>query len=190
MEETWEASAVIKGISDLKMLTTQQYETAIRRLMGDDMRVAVQAARELGQDRCVAAEQCLLTVLEKTDEHALRDATAIALADMGSHEGKIAILRKLKDVKTINHRGSLLYALSCLDCADVISDVMGFVFEDNFEVSRQALLVLQAIQTPIPFGAAADCRRRLKKEIASARGEKKAFLQEAEAVLNRLSENA
>lgn len=86
----------------------------------------------------------LIKYLDTTENSALRNAIAIALSDIGCVEAIEHILALLKDPKTCGDRGTLLYALQEFDISCQIATIVDFLFDDGFEVSRQALSLIQS----------------------------------------------
>jgi len=161
------------------------YRELLRQLQGVVLDDAVRAARKLASGHHLEAVPELIATLRATEHYRLRNAAAIALADLGSKEGKDEIVSLLKDKITLDHRGSLLYALESYDCSDVIDLMVELACDENFEVSRQALVIMKSIRGPIEATKLDDCLRKIDSALADASGDEKLFLSEAGEILRK-----
>jgi hypothetical protein len=110
---------------------------------------AIAAAREIARAGLSEAIPALLEVLRSTSDHAVRDATAMALSDLRAPQALAAIVGLLGDPRTLGSRGTLLHALRPFDCSSILEMLIEFVIEGNWEVSREAMELLGSIDAPV-----------------------------------------
>ncbi|UYO04686.1 HEAT repeat domain-containing protein [Paenibacillus sp. PSB04] len=110
---------------------------------------ALHFIEEIGKIKDIAAAPLLLELLTTTENHLIRNQTAIALSDMGCQEAVEPIIELLQDPKTLGYRGSLLYALEPLNYSKHIDILLEFVISGNFEVSRNSFLLLEQVKDQI-----------------------------------------
>ncbi|MDU9690179.1 HEAT repeat domain-containing protein [Priestia aryabhattai] len=107
----------------------------------------------------------LINYLVSTNNNMLRDALAIALADIGDHQAIEPLIGLLKSPKTLKSRGTLLYALESFNCSNYAELITELLFENNFEVSRQAFILLEAQMLHISNDVKTECIKRIKQEL-------------------------
>jgi hypothetical protein len=130
-------------------------------LTSGDAGRAREAARQLARSAGSRHVDRMLEVLVETEDHALRDALALALSDLDEERLLPAVADLLADPKTRGHRGSLLYALEPLDCRPILRLLVELAVTGGFEVARQALLRIEAIEGEIDPGVWEACARRI-----------------------------
>ena len=118
-------------------------------IAGADLQRAIAAARELASRREASAVPHMLRILQDTDNASVRDALALALSDLKEPAAFDAIVALVKSDRTMGHRGTLLYALGAYDCAPILPLLVSLVIEGNYEVSRQALALIEGIDTEV-----------------------------------------
>lgn len=103
------------------------------RLIEELRQIASRKSRR--QPRIALAAQ----ILAQTGSPRVRNAAALALADMRAREATDALIDALKNPETKGHRGTLLYALDQLDAALPISLLVDLTAEDSYEAREEAL---------------------------------------------------
>ena len=87
----------------------------------------------------------LLSNLSSNDS-GLRDKSAIELMDIGNPIAVKPLIEAIKEPNNINHRGTLVYALSNFDCSEHLSFLVNLVLTGNFEVSTGAFQIINDIK--------------------------------------------
>ena len=87
----------------------------------------------------------LVNAFEIADNPIERNKLAILLSDFGKELAVVPIIKMIKDPRTKGNRGTLLYALGELDCSLHLDFLFTLMLEDNFEVSRQAYLIIEKV---------------------------------------------
>jgi hypothetical protein len=87
----------------------------------------------------------MVNAFEIADNPNERNKLAILLSDFGKELAIIPIIKMIKDPRTKGNRGTLLYALEELDCSLYLDFLFSLMIEDNFEVSRQAYLIIEKV---------------------------------------------
>jgi len=86
-----------------------------------------------------------LLALESAVDCKTRNALALRLAEVGARGLGEVLVRLIKRPDLANNRGTLVYALSYLDCSDHLDLLVGLVATGNWEVAHEALQALEAI---------------------------------------------
>jgi hypothetical protein len=128
---------------------------------------AIKTIEELGNNKNTEAVHCLIKHLETTDNNVLRNAIAIALADIGCDTAIEPLIRMLKSPKTKGARGTILYALEYFDCSSHVELLTDLLFDENFEVSRQSLVLIESFLNKVPFELKQKCIQKVKNKIQS-----------------------
>lgn len=87
----------------------------------------------------------MVNAFEIADNPIERNKLAILLSDFGKELAVIPIIKMIKDPRTKGNRGTLLYALEELDCSLHLDFLFSLMLEDNFEVNRQAYLIIEKV---------------------------------------------
>ena len=80
---------------------------------------------------------------ELTDNPAKRNSLAMLLADNAKEMALEPIIRMIKNPKAHNSRGTLLYALNDLDYDDHLEYLFTLIYDDSFEVKREAFMLIE-----------------------------------------------
>lgn len=122
-------------------------DTLISQLNRSDSRIVTDAIREIGRRRAREATPRLLQLLRTTDDGTIRNAAALALSDMEVPETFDAIVELLRDPRTVNNRGTLLYAVGTdtFDCRSILELLVELAISGNWETSRGALGLVNSI---------------------------------------------
>lgn len=150
----------------------------LQQLDSSDVDVVASAARELASHNEASATRQLLELLRTTDNPLIRNAAALALSDMKEPQAFNVLVDLLRDERTRQNRGTLLYALGAYDCSSLLPLLVDLVIEGNFEVSRQALSLIQGIETELDEQEWNACTKRLREALASASSERPPLIAE------------
>lgn len=148
----------------------------------DDGTVA-DAARELASRNKASAAPRLLELVRATDSPVVRNAAALALADLHEPQAFAVLVDLLGDQRTVKNRGTLLYALGEYDCSPILAFLIDLVIDGNFEVSRQALSLIHGIEKELEEGEGSACAARLRTALASASPERRPLIAELLSLL-------
>ena len=80
-----------------------------------------------------------MRILKQTSSHRVRNAAAIALADMRAQNAKNILIEMLTRSETKGSRGTLLYALEELRATVPLSILVDIVINDPYEASEEAV---------------------------------------------------
>ncbi|WP_377520240.1 HEAT repeat domain-containing protein [Priestia megaterium] len=136
-----------------------------KELNNGDLESALDTIERIGLMQDHKTVPTLINYLVSTSNNVLRDALAIALADIGDYQAVEPLIRLLKNPKTLKSRGTLLYALESFNCSDYAELITELLFEDNFEVSRQAFILLEAQMLHISNDVKIKCIKKIKQEL-------------------------
>ncbi|QDZ81101.1 HEAT repeat domain-containing protein [Priestia megaterium] len=136
-----------------------------KELNTDNSEKALETIEKIGSMQDPSTVPTLIKYLVSTDNNVVRDALAIALADIGDYQAIEPLIRLLKNPKTVKSRGTLLYALESFNCSNYAELITELLFEDNFEVSRQAFILLEAQMLHISNDVKTKCIKRIKQEL-------------------------
>lgn len=139
---------------------------------------AVKIISDIGDMKLVEAVPILIKYLQDTENGRLRNIIAIALSDIGCVDAVEPIINMIRNPKTIGNRGTLLYSLESFDYSSHIEMIVELLFDDNFEVSRHALILVESILNRISDESKQKVVKRLKSELGILQ-EKIDFLMEA-----------
>ncbi len=156
----------------------------IHQLKSDDKSAVISAIQELVELGDYATIPYLIELLETTSNHTIRDQVALALRDIGDERAVNAIANLLTDSKTINHRGTLVYALSAFDCTEIMPFLVDLIISGGFEVSREAFLVIENIEGEIAPNVWDECQNKVKVDMGIASEDKVELLQELSALFD------
>lgn len=150
----------------------------LQALDSSDADVVADAARRLALGHEVSAAARLLELLRSTDNPVIRNAVALALSDLKEPQAFQRLVDLLRDERTEKSRGTLLYALGAYDCASILPLLIDSVVDGNFEVSRQALSLIQGIETELDDRQWSACKVRLQAALASASADRRPLIDE------------
>jgi hypothetical protein len=116
-------------------LSTQtQYSLEDAERSGDETRLA-EELRNAGPD--VAPK--VIGILERTRSPRVRNAAALALADMRAAGARDSLIEALRKAETRGHRGTILYALDELGANLPLSLLIDIIVHDPYEAREEAL---------------------------------------------------
>ena len=102
-----------------------------------------------------------MTVLRKAQASVIWNAAAYALRELGDPRAAPVLVEKIIDPATKGNRATLLYALASFDCNPYVEDLVDWVINDNFEVSRKAFQIVEDIEGDPDPGSVATARANL-----------------------------
>lgn len=111
-------------------------------------------------------EGIVMDLLWTTSTPVIRNAAAIALADMRSPTAPESLVRLIRSATTKGARGTLLYALEELEASVDLDLIVDLLINDNSEVQAEGLRSIQGGR--ITYANSQDIRRetsRLRKAI-------------------------
>ncbi|MFK4342210.1 MULTISPECIES: HEAT repeat domain-containing protein [unclassified Paenibacillus] len=135
-----------------------------------DLVVAVKMIEEVGEKRDNEFTAILIKHLGSTDSPILRNAIAIALADIRNQEAILPLINVLKDPKTEGSRGTLLYALESFDIVPHVITITDLL-DDNFEVSRHSFQLISGVANNLSSIQKEICKQLIKDKIADVKNE-------------------
>ncbi|RZI58621.1 MAG: HEAT repeat domain-containing protein [Rubrivivax sp.] len=86
--------------------------------------------------------EALLQDVESTDP-GIRHVAALELMDLSDERALPALWDAIKRPENVNHRGTLVYALSAFDQSEHLESLVTLVLTGNFEVSWGAFSILE-----------------------------------------------
>lgn len=156
----------------------------INQLKSEDESTIISGIQKLAKLGDYSTTPHLIDLIEKTSNSTIRDQIALALRDIGDERAVKAIANLLTDSKTINHRGTLVYALSAFDCTQILLLLVDLVISGGFEVSREAFLVIENIEGEISPNVWDECQNKVKVAMGIASEDKVELLQELSALFD------
>lgn len=144
----------------------------------NDTAEVIKAIFTIGNRGYLLALPILLELLQTTNNHAIRDAIAVTLRELKDERAVEPLVSLIKDPKTAGHRGTLLYALEVFDCAPILPLLVDLVITGKFEVSHQAFLLIESIESEIDDETWTTSLRQVKEALTQAEGEKADLLEE------------
>lgn len=113
-------------------------------------------------------ERRVKTILERTGSARVRNAAALALADMrtpGTEKTLIALLRR-DDIR--DSRGTLLYALEQIGARVPLDCLAGVLVQDGYEAREEALALLAEGMAKYDRHERLAARRKLERSLEAA----------------------
>jgi HEAT repeat protein len=150
----------------------------LQQLKQGDAQQVVDAANALFSLRDPRGVKAAIDVLLSTDDPTVRDALALSVSDHKHPEGFEALVTLLQDEHTRGHRGTLLYALAPYDCSAILLLLIDFAVTGSFEVSQQALNLIDGIDAEIDEQTWQEGVRRLRQAYANASEERRPAIAE------------
>ena len=158
--------------------TATTYRSDMTAHYSNDTTEVIEAIFTIGDRGYRLALPILLELLQTTNNHAIRDAIAVTLRELRDERALQPLVSLIKDPKTAGHRGTLLYALEVFDCAPILPLLVDLVITGNFEVSHQAFLLIESIESEIDDETWTTCLRQVKDALEQAEDEKNHLLSE------------
>ena len=139
----------------------------------DSPETALESVKELGRRRAREATPHLSAVLRTTGDPRVRNAAALALSDMHAPEGFDGIVEMLRDPRTQNNRGTLLYALEPYDNAPILELLVELAITGGYEVRMSAFGLINGINSVIDEPVWNRVRERLEAASTTADDERR-----------------
>ena len=95
----------------------------------------------------VKSIDALLQQVESTDA-GVRHAAALELMDRGDARAVPVLWRAINRPENVNHRGTLVHALSAFDQSEHLESLVSLALTGNFEVSMGAFAILEDNTAP------------------------------------------
>lgn len=130
-----------------------------------DLAEAMKMIEEVGEKRDNEFTSILIKHLSSTDSPILRNAIAIALADIKNQEAILPLINVLRHPKTEGSRGTLLYALESFDIVPHIVTITDLL-DDNFEVSRHSFQLISGVANNLTSAQKEICKQLIRDKIA------------------------
>lgn len=89
------------------------------------------------------AVHVLLSLLDSTADHDVRNRAAVALNDFKEQKAVELLIKKINDPKLTNNRGTLVRALQGLDYSEHYELLFDLMLHGNYEVCRNAFDLLK-----------------------------------------------
>ena len=102
--------------------------------------------------------QSLIQDLE-SPESSIRDRAALDLMDLQDDSAIAPLLRAISKPENVNHRGTLVYALSAFNCEAFLETLVDLALSGNFEVSVGACSIITESAT------SAEAVQRVKAQL-------------------------
>jgi HEAT repeat protein len=113
-----------------------------------------------------------MKILEETNSSRVRNAAALALADLRAHSAKDTLIDLLSQPETRGSRGTLLYALEQLG-ADVPLPILAeIIVDESYEAREEALALIVSNRIEFSGKEFACSKARLEAARASADAER------------------
>ncbi|HEY1396410.1 HEAT repeat domain-containing protein [Roseateles sp.] len=119
--------------------------------------------------------EALLQEVESTDP-GIRHVAALELMDRGELRAVPALWSAISRPENVNHRGTLVYALSAFDQSEHLESLVTLVLTGNFEASWGAFTVLEDSSRSL------ESRERIRAQLAQHPAESLAQEHHAEAL--------
>ena len=126
----------------------------------------------------------LIELLKTTQNHLIRDATALALRDLKDERAIKPLVSLIKDPKTARHRGTLVYALGIFDSAVILPFLVDLAMTSNFETRHEAFLAIESTFSAIDENVLQVCLKKVEDALAQTSGERAEWLTELIDLLN------
>jgi HEAT repeat protein len=151
---------------DANALGTERFSGKEGRLV-DELRV-LKSQRSRRGTRVAKAMQ----ILEQTNSARVRNAAALALADLRALCAKEALINLLTQPETRGARGTLLYALEQLGADVPLAILADIIADESYEAREEALGLIEQGRIDGDTEEFAPSRARLEAAHASADGER------------------
>jgi len=157
----------------------KKIEQYLKNIYSDNADIAVSSVYELGALKSDEALHSLTFLLQTTDSPNIRNAAAMALADMGDQRTLPFLISLISDPKTENYHGTLVHALQYFDCSGILSFLVDLVINGNFEVSHEAFQAIENIDGEVDENEFETCLNKIEESAHLCQSEEKKELSEA-----------
>lgn len=97
----------------------------------EEVREAAILLGDLGDIRAVPH---LIDLLNNAKTHIIWDGAAIGLRELADQRAFWPLVHKLQDNRTLDHRGTLAFALSSFNCTDIVEFLVDMYISESYEV--------------------------------------------------------
>jgi HEAT repeat protein len=141
--------------------------------IGDDNRT-IADLRSLKSQRSSRAPRIAraIGILESATSSRVRNAAALALADLRAHDAKERLIDLLLRADTAGARGTLLFALEQLGADVPLPTLVRIIMEDAYEAREEALSFIETGRIEYTPEDLAHCENMLEGASAAADGER------------------
>jgi DNA-binding protein HU-beta len=166
-----------------------QLNTLDRALLSGDENTLVEELRRVKRKAAPRSKrvQKVVQILKETDSTKVRNAAAVALADMHARTEAHVILELLTDAKTQSSRGTLLYALEEMGEKVPLGILMNILLTGTYEARQEALDLIGAGKTTFTEDELPAAEDKLRSSLTSLNGEQRESIQEALQMLSDLA---
>jgi len=149
LDADWEAR-----LDQIRSLSFEELAETVETGAAFDRAVAVDAIAERDDDQVLPL---LLDVLERTEDHRVRNRATVALYDIGDQRAFQPLLRTIRrEYRGQGGIGTLLFALQSLDARGALVDAAHILCDgtdETYESAWMAFEVIQHIASPLPADA-------------------------------------
>lgn len=153
-----------------------QYDRLLQQLHASDEEEVAEAAQALASGGYAESVPSLIALIQTTESKIVRNAIAIALADLQDERAVPVLAELLQDQGSVGSRGSLLYALSGFDNAPFLEHLVDIVIDGNFEERHQAFQNIESIESEIDTGIWNACIQKLEAALQEASSDRQELI--------------
>lgn len=128
----------------------------------DNIDLKWKAQEELVKMGTEEVVQFLLPLLQDTKVE-IRDLAGLALGEIGDNRAFEPLLKEIKKPINKNNCGSLVHALTGLDCSGLFLFLVNLALYGNYEVQSHALSILKAQFFDVTKGEIANARKMIEQ---------------------------
>lgn len=143
-------------------MNIELFESAME---NNDLEEARKLLPDISAARNFEAVPILIKYITQTEVPEMRNALALALRDIGSGEAVSPLIALLKDPKTLENRGTLLYALEPFDCTEHLEVIVHQFLTGNFEVQAEAYQRIEAMNGIVPPEVLLKAMKGVKEQL-------------------------
>lgn len=145
-----------------------QYDRLLQQLHASDEKAVAEAVQALAGGGYAESVPSLIALIRTTESKAVRNAVAVALADLKDERAAPVLAELLQNQRYAGSRGSLLYALSGFDNAPFLEHLVDIVIGGNFEERHQAFQNIELIESELDTTIWDACIRKLEAALKEA----------------------
>ncbi len=122
-------------------MTKNNVDVLVDMILTGEWKDKVKAADDLVLQSSPQVVGALIELL-KSDSHEVRDASALALREIGDNSAVCPLVEAIKKPEHIQSRSTLVYALETLDCSDLFLEIFKLALADKADVQMSAITIL------------------------------------------------
>ena len=161
-----------------------EFDTLDGALRSGDENTIIQELRRAKTQKSSELVAKVAQILTETDSARIRNAAAVALADMNAREKADVILQLLMERKTQSSRGTLLFALEQMGAKIPLKILAEIILTDSYEARQEALGLIKAQQTTFTQAELRGGEKVIRESLSSLTSER---FDTAQAALKILS---